>query len=262
MCAILEDMDAAGWIVTAALAVAGLTAGGWLTMLAARVPRGESLRPPAGRCAACGLPAGPADLVPLLGWVRLRRRCGECRLAFGYWYPAAGLVTAAAWVAMWLRFGASPELAPFCYLAVVGVALAFVDARYQRLPDLLTLPSYPVAIAALGVSALFLPGGGRHFGDALIGMAAVWLLFLLQVLIYPAGMGWGDVKLSGLIGLYLGWFGAGAVLAGLLGGYLLAAVTGLGLVAARRATRKSRLPFGPFMLAAALAVIVIPALSR
>jgi leader peptidase (prepilin peptidase) / N-methyltransferase len=262
MCAILEDMDAAGWIVTAALAVAGLTAGCWLTMLAARVPRGESLRLPAGRCAACGSPAGAADLIPLLGWVRLRRRCGECRLAFGYWYPAAGLVTAAALIAMWLRFGASPELAPFCYLAVVGVALAFVDARYQRLPDLLTLPSYPVAVAALGVSALFTPGGGRHFGYALIGMAAVWLFFLLQVLIYPAGMGWGDVKLSGLIGLYLGWFGAGAVLAGLLGGYLLAAVTGLGLIAARRATRKSRLPFGPFMLASALAVIVIPALSR
>jgi leader peptidase (prepilin peptidase) / N-methyltransferase len=255
-------MDAAGWIVTAAMAVAGLTAGCWVTMLAARVPRGESLRLPLGRCAACGSPAGLADMIPLLGWVRLRSRCGECRLAFGYWYPAAGLVTAAALVAMWLRFGASPELPAFCYLAVAGVALAFIDARYQRLPDVLTLPSYPIGIAALGAGALFTPDGGRHFSYGLIGMAAVWLFFVLQVLIYPEGMGWGDVKLSGIIGLYLGWFGAGPLLTGLLGGYLLAAVTGIGLIATRRANRKSRLPFGPFMLAGALAVIVIPALSR
>ena len=70
------------------------------------------------------------------------------------------------------------------------------------------------------------------------------------------------MKLSGLIGLYLGWLGAGPLIAGVLGGYLLAAVTGIGLIVARRATRKSHLPFGPFMLAGAFAVILIPALSR
>jgi leader peptidase (prepilin peptidase) / N-methyltransferase len=255
-------MDAAGWIATAAVAAAGLTAGCWVTMLGARIPRGESVRLPLGRCPACGSPNSLADVIPLLGWARLRHRCAECRQAFGAWYPAAGLITAVVAAAMWLRFGASPELPAFCYLAVAGVPLAFIDARYRRLPDLLTLPSYPVSIAALGVGAIFTSSGGRHFSYGLIGMAAVWLFFVLQVLIYPAGMGWGDVKLSGLIGLYLGWFGAGAVLAGLLGGYLLAAVTGIGLIVTGRATRKSHLPFGPFMLAGALAVILIPALSQ
>ncbi len=255
-------MSAAGWIAVAAMAAAGLTAGCWLTMLAARVPRGESLRPPAGRCAACGSPAALADLIPLLGWARMRRRCPACRQAFAAWYPAAGAVTAAAVAAMWLRFGASPELPAFSYLAAAGVPLAFVDARYQRLPDLLTLPSYPIGLGALGIAAFLVAGGGRHFAHALTGMAAVWLFFALQVFIYPAGMGWGDVKLSGLIGLYLGWFGAGPVIAGLLGGYLLAAVAGIGLIAARRATRKSHLPFGPFMLAGALAVILTPPLSH
>jgi leader peptidase (prepilin peptidase)/N-methyltransferase len=255
-------MDAAGWIVTAAIATAGLTAGCWVTMLAARVPRGESLRPPLGRCAVCGSPATFADAIPLVGWARMRRRCQECRHAFGAWYPAAGLTTAAAAAAMWLRFGPAPEVPAFCYLAVVGVPLAFIDARWQRLPDVLTLPSYPVGIAALGVSAIFVPHGGRQLSHGLIGMAATWLFFVLLVLIYPAGMGWGDVKLSGLIGLYLGWFGAGALLAGVLGGYLLAAVAGIGLIATGRATRKSHLPFGPFMLGGAFAVILIPALSR
>ena len=192
----------------------------------------------------------------------MRRRCRECRLAFAAWYPAAGLVTAAALAAMWLRFGASPVLPAFCCLAAAGVPLGFVDARYQRLPDLLTLPSYPVGLAALGIAAIFAADGGGHFAGALIGMAAVWLFFVLQVFVYPAGMGWGDVKLSGLIGLYLGWFGAGPVIAGLLAGYLLAAVTGIGLIVTRRATRRSHLPFGPFMLAGALGVILTPALSR
>ncbi len=186
------------------------------------------------------------------------------------WWPhparawqAAALVTAAGLLlAMWLRFGASPVLPAFGWLAVISAPLAFIDVAVRRLPDALTLPSYPAALALLGIAAPFSHDGTRHLITALIGMAAAFAFFVLQAFIYPAGMGWGDVKLSGVIGLYLGWFGARAVLAGLAGGYLLAALAGLALMAARRATRKSHIPFGPFMLAAALAVILVPALSQ
>jgi leader peptidase (prepilin peptidase)/N-methyltransferase len=251
-----------GWIVTGVIAAAGLAVGSWTTLLAARIARGESPWRPGAERAAPGSPAARAGRLPLPGWVRGRAGHGESSSAFGAWYPAAALVTAAGLVAVWLRLRTSPELPAFCYLAVLAVPLALIDARYQRLPDVLTLPSYPVALVLLGAGAAFVPAGGRHLAGALIGMAAVWLFYALQVIIYPAGMGWGDVKLSGLIGLYLGWFGPRALLAGVLGGYLLAAVTGIALFAARRAGRKSRLPFGPFMLAGALTVIVIPALSR
>ena len=114
---------------------------------------------------------------------------------------------------MAMRFGPSPALPAFCYLAGIGVPLAVIDARCQRLPDALTLPSYPVALALLGFAALLLPGGAGHFRGALAGMALAWAVFLLQVLLYPAGLGWGDVKLAGLLGLYLGWLG-GAWLGG------------------------------------------------
>jgi leader peptidase (prepilin peptidase)/N-methyltransferase len=170
------------------------------------------------------------------------------------WWPP-GLVTAAAFGGLWLRFGASPLLGAFCYLAAVGVPLAFIDARHRRLPDLLTLPSYPAVLLLLGVAAPFVPSGGRHLVYGLIGMAAVWLFFVLQAFVYPAGIGWGDVKLSGVLGLYLGWFGARALLAGIIVGYLLAAVTGIGLIVARRATRKSHIPFGPFLIAGALTAL-------
>jgi leader peptidase (prepilin peptidase)/N-methyltransferase len=181
---------------------------------------------------------------------------------------------------MAVRFGPSPALPAFCYLAAIGVRLAVIDARSQRLPDALTLPSYPVALALLGFAALLLPGGAGHFLSALAGLALAWGVFLLQVLLYPAGLGWGDVKLAGLLGLYLGWLGGGwadgawlgggwlggswldqgALLAGLFLGYLFAAAAGLALIAARRASRKSRLPFGPYLLAGALTAILLSSL--
>jgi leader peptidase (prepilin peptidase)/N-methyltransferase len=176
---------------------------------------------------------------------------------------AAALATAAVLLmGMWLRFGASPVLPAFGYLAVISAPLAFIDVAVRRLPDALTLPSYPAALILLGAAALATPGGTRHLVTALIGMAAALAFFVLQAFIYPAGIGWGDVKLSGVTGLYLGWFGARAVLTGLVAGYLLAALAGLVLIAARRATRKSHIPFGPFLLAGALLVILVPALSR
>jgi leader peptidase (prepilin peptidase)/N-methyltransferase len=114
-----------------------------------------------------------------------------------------------------------------------------------------------VALALLGLAALLLPGGGRHFLSALLGMVLAGAVFLMQALIYPAGLGGGDVKLSGLLGLYLGWLGPGALATGLFLGYLFAAVTGLALIAAGRASRKSHLAFGPFLLAGTLAAVLL-----
>lgn len=170
------------------------------------------------------------------------------------------LGTGLACAVMAMRFGPSPALPAFCYLTGIGAPLAVIDARCHRLPDALTLPSYPVALALLGLVALLQPGGAGHFLGALAGLALAWGVFLVQVLIYPAGLGWGDVKLAGLLGLYLGWLGLGALVAGLFLGYLFAAAAGLALVAARRASRKSRLPFGPYLLAGTFSAILLSSL--
>jgi len=182
------------------------------------------------------------------------------------WRVGLPLLTGALFAVMALRFGFSPLLPAAWYLVAAGVALAVIDVRTHRLPDRLTLPSYPVALILLGGGGLLLPDGTGHLAGALAGLAAAGAFFLLLALARPGDIGWGDVKLSGLLGFYLGWFGAGAVLAGLLGAFVLAAVTGLALIAAGRATRKSQLPFGAFMVTAALAVIALgaayPPLSR
>jgi leader peptidase (prepilin peptidase)/N-methyltransferase len=168
--------------------------------------------------------------------------------------PALGIMV--------VRFGLSPALPAYSYLAVVGAVLAVTDARRRRLPDRLTLPSYPVALALLGLAALLLPGGGRPFLGALLGLVIALGLFLLQAVIYPDRLGWGDVKLAGILGLYLGWLGLPALVAGLFLGYLLAGAAGLALIAAGRASRKTQLPFGPFLLAGTLATIALSGLVR
>lgn len=178
----------------------------------------------------------------------------------------AGLTTAAGFTVTGLRFGFGPLLPAVWYLIAAGVVLASIDIRAHRLPDRLTLPSYPVALLLLGGAALLVPGGAGHLLHALAGLAVAAAFYLLLAFLQPAGIGWGDVKLSGLLGLYLGWFGAAAVAAGLAGAFVLAAATGAGLIVAGRATRKTHIPFGPFMIAATVLVMtaggVWPALSQ
>lgn len=172
------------------------------------------------------------------------------------WTLTATLVTIATVAAVAVRLGLSPQTPAFCVLAAGGVPLAFFDARTSRLPNVVTLPAYPVSLALLGVAAPFLAGGTRLFVHAVIGMAVAVAFFGSLVLLSPAGIGMGDVKLAGPLGAYLGWLGATAFVAGLVGAWLLAAVTGLGLMLAHRADRKAQIPFGPFLIAATLAVVL------
>lgn len=257
------------WAAAGAAAAAGLLAGGYVTVLVDRVPAaqtmsgsfGELRRHPLGECPRCAARLGAAEIIPLFGWARSTGTCRHCAEPFGKWHPAAELVTVVLFALMGLRFGLSPVLPAYCYFAAVAVALAFVDAVHKRLPDLLTLPSYPAALVLLGIAAPFIPNGTGHFVRAIIGLACASAFYLVLALIYPAGIGWGDVKLSGLLGLYLGWISPGALIIGLAAGFVLAALAGIGLIVAGRATRKSQIPFGPFMLAGAFAVIAASGLA-
>jgi leader peptidase (prepilin peptidase)/N-methyltransferase len=273
-------MDALTWATVIIAAVAGLVAGRYVVLLIAWVPATTpGWRLPPRHCPH-GDPGEPdvavsrrltdqrsetglraTDLLPLSGWRRLRDRCPECGAAAGSWCLPVEVLTAAVFAGLAARFGPSPVLPAFCYLGAVAVALAVIDARHRRLPDVLTLPSYPVALLLLVAAAAATAGGWRHLLVALLGLASAWLLFFGQALIYPAGIGWGDVKLSGLLGLYLGWLGIRALVAGLFLGYLLAAVVGVGLLVTRRASRKSQVPFGPFLLAGTLATIALSGLA-
>jgi leader peptidase (prepilin peptidase) / N-methyltransferase len=208
----------------------GVLVGGYLPGVIERVPAGEPV------LVGPGATSGPAH--------RLDRQS----------LPIIA-VTAGVFALLAARFGFSAELPAFLYGAAAGIALAAIDLTHHRLPNALTLPSYVIAGGLLGLAAL-VRGELEPFLRALAGMAVLYALYYLLMLIYPAGMGFGDVKLAGVVGLYLGWLGWAEVIIGGFFGFVIGALAGLGLMAAGRATRKSALPFGPAMLLGALIAVI------
>lgn len=165
---------------------------------------------------------------------------------------AAALVCGAfAW-----RFHAGSELVAYLYLAVVGSLLAVVDVAVKRLPNPFTLPSYVVGLVLLGGAAL-LDGHPERIRYAVTGLAVLWALYAAQHLIAPGAIGWGDVKLAGVLGLYLGWLGSAAWWLGVLAGFVFGGLYASAILLTRRGSRKSEIPFGPFMLAGAVAGILL-----
>ncbi|MFF1281766.1 prepilin peptidase [Streptomyces sp. NPDC058299] len=236
-----------------------LGAGVWGALAGTLLPRAAyRFAVPPGDPWRAHCPAGH----PLRGWLG-RARCAEHRAGGG---PYAGapsaprLATAGALVcaALAAATGTRPELAVWLLLAPVGVLLAAVDLRVRRLPDPLTLPLAAAALALLGLAAL-LPEHAGHWPTALCGALALGAGYLVLYLINPAGMGFGDVKLAVGAGAVLGWYGWPTVLLGTFAGFLLGALYGGALVLARRADRRTAVPFGPFLLAGTLAGVLIGA---
>ena len=169
---------------------------------------------------------------------------------------AIATVTAVAFGALSWRFGLTAELVAYLYLAAVGVVLGFIDAAVKRLPDFFTLPSYLIGAALLGLAIPFIDDGGARFAYALIGMAALWLLYGVQHFFAPSQIGRGDVKLAGVLGLYLGWLGQASWMLGVVLGFVFGGTVAIALLVSRRASRKTEMPFGPYMIAGAIVAIV------
>lgn len=158
--------------------------------------------------------------------------------------------------------GMVPVLLAFLWFAAVGIALAVIDVDTHRLPDAIVLPSYVVA-GVLFAAAAVLEGSGESLLRAVLGGALLFAFYLVLRLIQPRGMGMGDVKLAGLIGLHLAWIGWAALLVGALAAFVLGGLFGVVLLLARRARLASAIPFGPWMLAGAwVGVLTGEALGR
>jgi leader peptidase (prepilin peptidase)/N-methyltransferase len=228
----------------------GLLIGSFLNVVIVRVPDGKSVVRPRSACPTCAEPIHERDNIPVLSWLLLRGRarcCGE-RISGRYPLVEAGTALAFGVVAAWI--GLSWLLPAMLYLAAIGIALTVIDLEHKRLPNAIVLPAYPVATALLVLAALAEGGSRRLLGAAIAGVALYAFYFVLLV-VYPKGMGFGDVKLAGVLGLYLGWFGWQYTVVGAFFGFLLGGLVGLILMALGRAGRKSAIPFGPHMIVGA-----------
>lgn len=243
-------------LIVVCSAVIGLAVGSFLNVVIWRVPRGESVVSPPSHCPGCEAPIRPVDNVPVLSWLLLRGRCRHCRERISVRYPAVELLTAVLFALIAWQLGTSWELPAFLYLAAVAVALSLIDIDVHRLPNVIVLPSY-VVVALLLLLPAVIEGRWDDYLRAALGGAVLFAVYFLLAFIYPAGMGFGDVKLAGVLGAYLGWLGWGVLVVGGFLGFLLGGVVGGALMAVRRAGRKSKIPFGPFMLAGALASVFV-----
>lgn len=243
----------------------GSVIGSFLNVVIYRVPAGVSIIAPPSACARCGHHIRPRDNVPVLSWLLLRGRCRDCAAPISVRYPLVEAGTAALFVAVALRFplpfsSASATAAAlltvlaFAYLASASVALTLIDIDTRTLPNSIVLPSYPVG-AVLLTAASAATGDVASLLRAALGMLVLGALYLALALI-SGGMGFGDVKLAGVLGLFLGWLGWDVLIVGSIAAFILGGIYGVVLLVTGRVRRGSSVPFGPWMLAGAWIAIL------
>jgi leader peptidase (prepilin peptidase)/N-methyltransferase len=227
--------------------VIGAIIGSFLNVVVYRLPRHESLVTPASHCPRCGTPVKPYDNIPMLSWLLLRGHCRGCGEAISPRYPLVEGATAALCVGVVLSNHSAVSIALGLVLTVLVVPCALIDLEHRIIPNRITALG---AVLALVIGLALDPGGEP---ERLIAGAAAGGFLLLAALAYPGGMGMGDVKLAGVMGLFLGAAVAPAILIALISGVVLGAA-----VIARKgakAGRKTAVPFGPFLALGALCAI-------
>jgi leader peptidase (prepilin peptidase)/N-methyltransferase len=216
----------------------GAVIGSFLNVVAHRVPLGESIVSPGSRCPECGAPVKAYDNVPVVSWLVLRGRCRNCGAPISPRYPLVELATALAWAGVVAARGFDDDLVLELPFVAALIALAAIDFDHKLLPNKIVYP-----LAVYGVIATLLVDRG-DLVENLIAGAGAFAFLLAAVIAYPSGMGMGDVKLAGAMGLYLG----ASVIPALLVAFLSGSVVGIVILAREGAAgRKKAVPFGIFL---------------
>ncbi|MDF2508544.1 MAG: prepilin peptidase [Microbacterium sp.] len=249
-------------------AVFGIVIGSFLNVVAYRVPAGISLLRES-RCPSCDSPVRWWQNVPVLSWLLLRGRCAACRTRISARYPAIEAATgltfmafALWWAAVTGLLGTAPAsaafsapiaaqllvLAAYLWFAASGLVLTVIDLDTFRLPHSITGSAF-IACLLLLTTACALGADWAALLRALIGAGVLYGFYLLLRLARPDGMGGGDVRLAAVTGLMLAWIGWPTLAVGAFAAFLLGGVYGIVLIAARRAGRRTAVPFGPWIVA-------------
>ncbi|MFJ8159447.1 prepilin peptidase [Streptomyces sp. NPDC096136] len=236
----------------------GLAVGSFLNVAVSRVPAGLSVARPRSACPRCATPIALRDNIPIVSWFLLGRRCRACRVPIPARYPLIEALTALLFVAMALRFGRSETLPAALVFTAGLLALAACDAEQFLLPRRLIYPTLALTAACLLVAAAATGQWHRLGVTAACGVGGFAAFFALHW-VRPTWLGFGDVRLAGLLGTGLGWLGPSYVVFAVLAGSGAGLLVGTALMAMGRATRHTRLPFGVFLVAGAIAATLIGA---
>ena len=241
-----DDIPQAFWITCAA--AFGAIVGSFLNVIMYRVPLEKSIVWPSSACPHCGREHAWYENIPIVSYLALRARCRTCKASIGIRYPIVEALTAATFAGAWWYFGPGPLLASRLVFFCALIVLFAIDLEHQLLPHVITVSGI---VIGLGFSCFAEPGwmdsllGILLGGGALYGIAAAW-----EWLRHREGLGMGDPPMLAMIGAFLGWR---MTLVTLMLASLIGTVLGLGLIAARRGSLASKLPFGCFLAMGAAA---------
>jgi leader peptidase (prepilin peptidase)/N-methyltransferase len=235
----------------AAIAVLGLFIGSFLNVCIHRIPRSESIMWPSSHCPLCNNPIKPWDNIPVVSYLLLRGRCRSCSAKISLRYPVVETLSALLALSMLYRFGLTVSFGIYYLWACVLLVITFIDIDYQIIPDRLSIGGI---IAGLGL-VYWLP---LTYRDSLIGLALgagllIAVIYGYYFLTKKQGMGGGDVKLLGMIGVFTGWQG---VLFTIFMGSLIGTLFGLPWAFMQKKTMKAAIPFGPFLALGSLIFVL------
>lgn len=235
--------------------VAGVIVGSFLNVVIYRTPRNLSVVSPASACPVCQTAIKSRDNIPIFSWLRLGGKCRNCSSHISSRYPLVESATGALFALTTWRYaptsiGSTVDLIALLYFASISISLAIIDIDTHTLPNRIVLPSYFVGIALMSASSVA-SGEFYPLRRAALGAALMWAIYFIMAMAYKDGMGFGDVKTAGALGLFLGYLGWKVLIVGAFTAFALGGIFALGLLISRKANAKSGIPFGPWMLVGA-----------
>ncbi len=224
------------------LFIAGLVIGSFLNVVIYRIPRGISIIKPSSFCPECRAKVAFYDNIPVVSYFILKRKCRQCGARIPYTYPLVELATGLMFVVNFYYFGLSLQLLSGIVLVSSLIAISIIDIKFMIIPNVITWPMTGVGII------LSIIGDPVRWWFPLAFSAGAFVFMLIIHLVYPKGMGMGDVKLALMIGAFLG----SSVIPALFFGFLIGAVFGLLLILTKKRKVKQTIPFGPFIASGAV----------
>ena len=225
----------------------GLCAGSFASVLTHRIPENKSIVKPPSMCDYCASPLAPRDLIPVFSFIFSKGMSRCCSKKISIQYPLIELATASLFLLSYLSTGFSLKFASLVVLSTLSVPLTLIDLRIKRLPNVLTLFGFLGGIAIAIISAVLEKSPTVLYHCLLIILISTLVFFLIHQ-ISKGGMGMGDVKLAAMLAALTCIFDWRVMFVGMFFAFLIGAVVGILMLITKKATRKSAIPFGPFMI--------------
>ena len=242
--------------------ILGASVGSFLNVVADRVPSGRSLISPGSYCESCNTTLGAADLVPVLSYLTLRGKCRHCGAKIPGRLAVVEGITGVLFLLALLQFGPTVEFPVFAAATALLVAITLIDLEHGLILDKMVFPTVALLLVLspfweyIGVDRTFFGTGGiiGSFANSVSAGAAYFSLLFIVIFLYPRGMGGGDVKLAGLLGLLIGF---PAVFVAFWVTVVVGGVVAVFLLVGRRRGRKDEIPYGPYMAVGAYVAILV-----